>query len=37
MKKVTGLVLMMVMMGVLAGCYSTCQPVPTHVSMKGEG
>jgi hypothetical protein len=36
MKKVAGLLLVMVMMGVLGGCYSTaCQQPP--VNMKGEG
>jgi len=36
MKKLSGLVLLMVMMGVLGGCYSSaCQQPP--VSMKGEG
>lgn len=36
MKKVTGLLLVIMMMGVLGGCYSTaCQQPP--VSMKGEG
>lgn len=39
MKKLSGLVLLMVMMGVLAGCYSTAcqQPQPAPMNMKGEG
>jgi hypothetical protein len=39
MKKVTGLLLLMVMMGVLAGCYSTAcqQPAPAPMNVKGEG
>jgi len=37
MKKVTGLLLVMVMMGVLVGCYSTACQQPAPVNMKGEG
>jgi hypothetical protein len=37
MKKLTGLVLLMVMMGVLGGCYSTACQQPAPVNMKGEG
>lgn len=37
MKTVTGLLALMAIMGVLAGCCSTChQPAPP-VSYKGEG
>jgi len=37
MKKLTGIVIVMALMGVLVGCYSTAcqQPAPMH--MKGEG
>lgn len=35
MKKLTGILLVVMMLGSLAGCYSTsCQP---PVNMKGEG
>lgn len=37
MKKVTGLLLLMVMMGVLAGCYSTACQQPAPMNVKGEG
>jgi len=39
MKKISGLVLLMVMMGILGGCYSTScqQPTPAPMNMKGEG
>jgi hypothetical protein len=37
MKKLTGLVIVMALMGVLTGCYSTACQQPTHMNMKGEG
>jgi len=37
MKKVAGLVLVMMMMGVLGGCYSTACQQPAPMNMKGEG
>lgn len=37
MKKLTGLVLVMIMMGVLTGCYSTACQQPAPMNMKGEG
>lgn len=37
MKKVAGLLLVVVMMGVLGGCYSTACQQPAPVNMKGEG
>ncbi len=36
MKKISGMLLLMVMMGVLGGCYSTACQQPA-ASMKGEG
>jgi|GEM_PF-4726202 hypothetical protein len=37
MRKVAGLLLVVVMMGVLGGCYSTACQQPAPVSLKGEG
>jgi len=39
MMKVSGIVLTMVLMGILSGCYHTScqQPVPEPVNLKGEG
>jgi hypothetical protein len=37
MKKVTGLLLLVVMTGFLAGCYSTACQQPAPMNMKGEG
>lgn len=39
MRRVTGLLALMAIMGILAGCYSTCQqPMPPPVAgYKGEG
>lgn len=37
MKKVTGLVLAILMMSMLAGCYSTACTQPAPMNMKGEG
>jgi hypothetical protein len=37
MKKIAGLVLVMMMMGVLGGCASTACQQPAPMNMKGEG
>jgi hypothetical protein len=37
MKKITGLLLVVMMMGLLGGCYSTSCQQPAPMGMKGEG
>ncbi len=37
MKKVAGLVLMVMAMGLLGGCYSSSCQQPAPMNMKGEG
>lgn len=37
MKKLTGILLAMCMMGMLVGCYSTACQQPAPMNMKGEG
>lgn len=38
MKKLTGCLLVLLMLGMLSGCYSTaCQPDPQPRNFKGEG
>jgi hypothetical protein len=37
MKKVTGLLLVVLMMGVLGGCYTKSCEQPAPMNMKGEG
>jgi hypothetical protein len=37
MKKLTGILVAMVLMGILTGCYSTGCEQPAPMSVKGEG
>lgn len=37
MKKLTGVLLVMMLVGVLGGCASTCCQQPAPCNMKGEG